>query len=362
MKDFIKGMDLCHDFFTDYGRPVLTRKFPGLLYSAGLLGFGSDVLGYDDAVSTDHMWGPRFYLFLRETDLAEKKDAIMAAFSHAFPYMYKGYAVHFSPPDPNDGGVRHAVEIRSGPVSPLVYIQSVDAFLSEYLGTHDLTHLTPADWLAFSEHRLLALRAGRLFYDALGLANSIAPLRFYPDDVRLYLIASQWSLIAEEQAFVKRCGMVGDDMGSRIVATRIAERLMRLCFLYKGQYAPYSKWFGTAFSALPVQAKIKDAIKALLSTDDLPTREDAAAHAQLYIAELHNESGVNPRISASITTYFGRDIKVIWANRIADTLKTALKGGFFEDLPLIGSVSQIGSFTALSDNPHEQMRIKEFYS
>lgn len=59
----LKGLKLCEGFFNDCARAILDESFPELRYSAGLIGYGSDVLGYDDAVSTDHMWGPRFYLF-----------------------------------------------------------------------------------------------------------------------------------------------------------------------------------------------------------------------------------------------------------------------------------------------------------
>ena len=99
MAAFIKGKELCRGFFEQVAKPILDRRFPGLEYSAGLLGYGSDVLGYDDAVSTDHMWGPRFYLFLREEDKALQPQ-ILEAFSQEFPYTYRGYSVHFSRPDP----------------------------------------------------------------------------------------------------------------------------------------------------------------------------------------------------------------------------------------------------------------------
>ena len=58
---FIPGRELCRGFFEEAARPILRERFPDLAYTAGLLGYGSDVLGYDDVVSTDHMWGPRFY-------------------------------------------------------------------------------------------------------------------------------------------------------------------------------------------------------------------------------------------------------------------------------------------------------------
>lgn len=116
---FINGMDLCEQFFHEIAEPLLTCYFPELRYSAGLLGYGSDVLGFDDTVSTDHMWGPRFYLFLDSSDISQK-DHILLKFSEEFPCTYRGYSVNFSAPDPNDHGVKHPVFITQGKVSPLI--------------------------------------------------------------------------------------------------------------------------------------------------------------------------------------------------------------------------------------------------
>lgn len=91
MPEFIKGKELCRSFFTEIVKPILDHDFPSLVYTAGLLGYGSDVLGYDDPVSTDHMWGPRFYLFLRKEDLP-CQARILQAFSVQFPSFYRGYS------------------------------------------------------------------------------------------------------------------------------------------------------------------------------------------------------------------------------------------------------------------------------
>ena len=237
MAAFIKGKDLCRGFFEQVAKPILDRRFPGLVYSAGLLGYGSDVLGYDDAVSTDHMWGPRFYLFLREEDKALQPQ-ILEAFSQEFPYTYRGYSVHFSRPDPNDKGIRHAEAITQGQVDPLIFFHTFEEYLDFYLGTHHPETLTDVEWLSLPEHHLPALAKAEFYVDMLHCQERLEPLRFYPENVWLYLVASCWSLVAEEQAFVKRCASVGDSLGSALVCGRIAERLMRLCFLYCRQYAP----------------------------------------------------------------------------------------------------------------------------
>ena len=160
-------------------------------------------------------------------------------------------------------------------MNPLIFIRTFDEFLEDELGTSDFEHLSAADWLTFSEHRLLSLTAGTWFHDGLSLAGRLDAIRCYPEAVRRYRIAANWDIIASEQAFVRRCADVGDDLGSVIVAARIAERLMRLCFLYKKQYAPYSKWFGTAFARLDVPQELKDALNGALHAAEIGQREDA---------------------------------------------------------------------------------------
>ena len=73
MAKFIKGLALCREFFHEEAEPILKKQYPELRYSAGLIGYGSDVLGYDDPVSRDHMWGTAFLLvFTRKGFDAEK--------------------------------------------------------------------------------------------------------------------------------------------------------------------------------------------------------------------------------------------------------------------------------------------------
>lgn len=360
MDSFIPGRELCRSFFHEIAEPILARYFPDLRYSAGLLGYGSDVIGFDDQTSTDHMWGPRFYLFLEEVDFARKAE-IETRFAREFPYTYKGYSVNFSAPNPNDHGVRVAETISAGEVSPLVFFYTIDGFLSEYLGTTDMGALDAFDWLCLPEHRLLALSVALFFVDDLGFAERLKTFDFYPDEVVRYLVASQWSLIGEEQAFVTRAGARGDEIGARVLAARMVERLMRLCFLYCRRYAPYSKWFGTGFARLAIDDAIGGQLNAALAAHDVLHREQHLVAAQLLVAELHNRSGFAPPISVRAQAYFSRPIQVVRADEIASAIAAALHGTPLAELPLIGTLSQVGNFTAISDNPAYRRRIRRLY-
>lgn len=360
MCTFIKGMELCEAFFHDLAKPILDASFPNLQYSAGLIGYGSDVLGFDDAVSTDHMWGPRFYLFLDQKDI-EKKEQIFHVFSENLPYTYKGYSVNFTLPDPNDGGVQHPAFISKGNVNPLIFIYTFHDYLEEQLGTSDLDHISSLQWLAFSEHRLLSLVSGKFFVDCLNCAEIISKIRFYPRDVKIYLIASNWEIISSEQAFMKRCGACGDEIGSRVICARIVERLMRLVFLYQNTYAPYSKWFGTAFSKLNIDAKIKETIQIALLANDLAERENKLIKAQALVADMHNASKLTDFVEYQIENYFGRDIKVIYAEKLAESAVKKLKGTAFQNVPRIGTLSEIGGLSEFADDKKYYRQIIDLY-
>ena len=360
MTKFIKGLELCEGFFNECAKPIIDKYFPHLQYSAGLIGYGSDVLGYDDEVSRDHMWGPRFYMFLSENDI-DKKDEIINKFAENLPYEYMGYSVNFTKPDPNDCGVQHPLFINSGKINPLIFIQTFDEFLIDEIGTADLDNISLLDWFAFSEHRLLSLVSGKLFVDKLNIRKQMDKIKFYPDAVKLYLIASQWEIISSEQAFVKRCGEVNDEIGSQIICARIAERLMRLCFLYKDAYAPYSKWFGTAFNKLDIDENIKLKINAALKANDLTERENNLVEAQALVANLHNTSRLTDKVEYNIESYFGRNIKVIFADKFVDVTIEKLKGTVFEKTPLIGTMSQFGGLSSFADENVYYEQIKNLY-
>ena len=360
MTKFIKGLDLCESFFNECAKPIIDKYFPNMQYSAGLISYGSDVLGYDDEISRDHMWGPRFYMFLSERDI-DKKYEIFNRFAENLPYEYMGYSVNFTEPDWNDCGVQHPQFINSGKVNPLIFIQTFDEFLIDEIGTADLDSIKPLDWLAFSEHRLLSLVSGKLFVDKLNIREQTAKIKYYPDDVKLYLIASQWELISSEQAFVKRCGDCGDEIGSQIICARIAERLMRLCFLYKDRYAPYSKWFGTAFNKLDIDESIKIKMKAALQANNLTERENNLVAAQALVADLHNAGGLTNKVDYKVDSYFGRDIKVIFADKFVGATVKKLKGTIFEGIPLIGTMSQFGGISSFADEKVYYEQIKKIY-
>ena len=51
MTEFIHGLELSALFFREVVKPILDADFHGLRYAAALIGSGSEVLGFDDAMS-----------------------------------------------------------------------------------------------------------------------------------------------------------------------------------------------------------------------------------------------------------------------------------------------------------------------
>lgn len=102
MVAFIPGMELARDFFEDIVEPLL----PGALaLSAGLIGPGSEVLGFDSEMSTNHDWGPRVMIFLSASDHG-RAERIAEVLRRDLPREFRGYPTNFSQPDPDDKGSR----------------------------------------------------------------------------------------------------------------------------------------------------------------------------------------------------------------------------------------------------------------
>jgi nicotinamidase-related amidase len=351
MRVFQQGLDLCESFFQQVAKPILDVHFPSLQYSAGLIGCGSEVLGYDDEMSTDHMWGPRFQLFLPEQVFEIQRNQISEAFALHFPYEFGGYSTNFSPPDEKDSGVRTPLRITSGKVDPLVEYHTLPSFFQDYLGYTLSDEISDSQWLTFSEHRLLGLTSGRLFHDDLGLDLVRQKFHYFPEDVWLWMMASQWKMIAEEEAFAGRCGFVGDDLGSRLIAARQVQRIMRLGFMLEKRYAPYSKWFGTAFNQLRISVQLNPVFEKVLCAQGWKEREDALAQAYKVAAEKHNSLGITDLIDTKIENFFNRPFKVIHAEKFSGAILQAVQNDDLKHtLPLTGTPTQFTDYPLINDN------------
>ena len=161
--------------------------------------------------------------------------------------------------------------------------------------------MSSGDWLRTPAQALLEIAGGTVFHDGLG---ELVPVRnalaWYPDDVWRYVLACQWTRISQEEAFVGRCGEVGDELGSAVVAARIARDLMRLCLLMARRYPPYSKWLGTAFSRLPAAAALTPELRAALAATDGQQREAHLCAAYEIVGALHNGAGLTEWIDPTV--------------------------------------------------------------
>lgn len=348
--EFMQGLELCEAFFNEVAKPLLEAAFPVLRYSAGLIGYGSDVLGYDDAMSTDHMWGPRVHLFLPPKDFEAIRAQVAEVFATQFPYEFKGYSTHFSPPDPQDGGTRVRETLQSGQVDPLIEYHTPSSFFQDYLGWDPGTEPTLQQWLTMPEQRLLGATSGRMFQDDLEIDALRGRLSYFPHDVWLWLMASQWKMIAEEEPFTGRCGIAGDEIGSRIVAARQVQRLMRLAFLMEKRYAPYSKWLGTAFKRLSAADRLIPLFDQILNAWHWQARDEHLGTAYTLLAQRHNALDLTEPLSTGTTPFFNRPFHVISGERFTKALHELIRDPWLQSLPPVGSVSQLTDSVTMYDD------------
>ncbi|HEX6384325.1 MAG TPA: DUF4037 domain-containing protein [Anaerolineae bacterium] len=360
MPDFIPGLDLNERFYREVVRPILRQNFPGLAYSAARLGSGSDVLGYDDEMSTDHDWGIRQQIFLPPADHTQYAAAVLEALSHQLPYRYHGYSVHFSAPDEEGTAVLEAID--SGPVNHRIEVVTARGFFTGQLGIDPAREWDAIDWLSVAQQQLLGVTTGRVFTDDLGELEALRQkLAYYPHDVWLYLLACQWRRIGQEDHFVGRTGYRGDDIGSRLLAARLVHDIMQLCFLMEKRYAPYPKWFGLAFRKLTSAAVLGPILRQALAAGTWQERETHLCTAFEVVGEMHNRLQITPPMPAGCVQFHDRPFRV-HSGDYEKAIREAIGDEQVKQLhPHLGSIDQFSHSTDLRSHPDLFGKLRPLY-
>lgn len=349
MLRFIKGLELSRIFYHEAVQPILSEHFPDLAYTAGLIGSGSEILGYDTEMSTDHHWGPRVMMFLSEDDYITHTNNVSHLLSQDLPYTFRGYSTHFGNPKHGEGdnGTQLLVTINEGLINHRVEMVMIDDFMRQYLGIDSQTELQIADWLSIPQQKLLSFTAGDIFHDDLGLNDIRERLSYYPHDVWVYLLICAWTRIGQDEHLAPRAGYVGDELGAALIAGRLVRSIMQLCFLMEKRYAPYPKWFGTAFNQLGCAEEMAPILREVQVGTTYRDHEKALTKAYTLLNEMHNALKLTPPVHPAVGPFHGRPFTVSNAWRYSEALQNIIKD---EEVQTILKHTQIGNVDQFSDN------------
>lgn len=364
LSDFIPGAELARLFYEEVVAPILGAEFPALRWDAALIDAGSEVLGFDDAMSRDHHWGPRVTLYLAAADHRAHAQEIVELLRRRLPIAFRGYPTSFEPIPGEPRSLRFEYR-KQGPVNHRVAVKVLRDEVRDYLGFDTDNELTATHWLTFPQQKLRTLTHGPVFALSLGEVDAMRErFLWYPRDAWLYLLAAGWMRISQEEPFIGRTGLAGDDIGSAIIAARLVRDVMQLCFLMERQYAPYAKWFGTAFAGLESADELIPVLRRALAADGWEKRAHALNEAFHILARMHNALSVTAPLSTEPAPFYSRPFQVIGGERFSSALVSAITDPAVKRIAagrLIGSIDQFSDSTDLRESAGLRERLRALY-
>src|SRR5829696_8555960 len=108
--------------------------------------------------------------------------------------------------------------------------------------------------------------------------------------------------------------MQGMNSGRTLIASKMVSGLMHLSFLIERQYAPYVKWFGTAFSAFQIADRLSAPLDSALHARSWRERERALGSGYEIVAGAFNDLEIAPRLTLEPVRLWERPFTVMWAD------------------------------------------------
>lgn len=233
----ICGLKLARECWNTYGKPLIADKYPEYQgrIAAGLVGHGSECYGFDDDLSRDHDFGPRFCLWLTDEDYAAIGERLQADYE-ALPQSFMGYGPRESTARAQGAGRRDGV-FRIGD-----FFESITGY-RQAPSTNN-----PHEWLMLDEATLAAATNGEVFADPLGkFLDTRQGFKTMPEDVRLALISKRLGMMAQAGQYnVPRMLARGDGAAAWLSIGEFVQAAASLVFLLNNPitvgYLPYYKW------------------------------------------------------------------------------------------------------------------------
>ncbi|OZG65374.1 tetratricopeptide tPR2 repeat protein [Bifidobacterium hapali] len=263
----ISGLALARAYWLTYGKPMIAAKYPQYQgrIAAGLVGHGSECYGFDDAISHDHDFGPRFCLWLTDDDYAAIGAQLQADYD-ALPHECMGYT-RIDATTATPRAAQSSASRRDGVFAIGDFFESITGYRSAPADDR------PHEWLMLDEATLAAATNGAVFADPLGdFSAARQGFTFMPDDVRLALISRRIGMMAQAGQYnVPRMLERGDGAAAWLSINEFVHAAASLVFLMNEPvtvgYLPYYKWQFAALRrlSLRVATRLADVCEQLES-------------------------------------------------------------------------------------------------
>lgn len=257
----MKGLDVSRAFYEQYGKDMLEKEFPDYInkIAVGLVGEGSECLGYDDDLSVDHDFEAGFCLFISREDYDKIGFKLERAYAK-LPKEFMGYKRSVLSPV---GGDRHGVIV-------------IEDFYQKFLGASDI----PDDlrwWLYADSTALLNASNGQVFYDPNGEFSRVREklLVGFPDDVRRKKLAMHAIFMAQAGQYnYKRIVSRGEYGAGQLALFEFVKHAISTVYLLNNKYEPFYKWAFRGMRSLPVLSELEDALVGLIEIENSPKTID----------------------------------------------------------------------------------------
>lgn len=270
----MKGMELASAYFEEYGKQMIEGQFgeyKGMI-AAGLVGEGSECLGFDDEFSQDHDFGPGFCIWLPQQVYEQIGAAVQQAYD-ALPQNFRGYRRMQTP----QGGGR-------------VGVFSIPQFYSKYTGLPQVPR-DNMEWFRIPQNFLATAVNGRVFCDPLGEFSQIRNTlkNFYPQDVLKKKLAAKVVRMAQSGQYnYPRSMKRGDSYAAYFACGEFVKTALSAIYLLNETYMPFYKW---AFRGAEELTVLKGAVHELKELAMLPDDTENRSRKEWLMEHICVETG-----------------------------------------------------------------------
>jgi tetratricopeptide (TPR) repeat protein len=273
----LRALGRCRLYYEKYGRLMLAQ-FPELQghYAAGLVGEGSECFGYDDIISTDHDYFPRFFIWLDDEAYEKYGEPLQAAYEK-LPKQWrccpaegdteKVWSGSGERTDGDSGNVPDAYTdtVMTPEAAQRCGVCRTKDFYHRLVG-REVPPENLYDWIALQETRLATATNGEVFEDCGGgfTAQREAYLSYFPEDVRRKKLASRLRKMAQMGQYqYARCMQRGESVAAHMALSEFIQNAGSCCFLLAREYMPYFKWMHRKMREYPVFTAVADKLEKL---------------------------------------------------------------------------------------------------